>query len=97
MEFLAWVVGAIIVGGIITAAMQNQQGNELANKFAALGTLTGRTEAEITAAVGMSPTAISALDGNRRLVQWQTTNYHIALSFDGDVCEGVTHEALVNT
>ena len=94
MELWMWIVGAIIVGGAINAAMQAESGNGLAQKFVALGTLKGKTEQEIIAAVG-EPTARSAIGPEQRLLQWQKTNYHIALKFTGDVCDGVTHEVLV--
>ncbi len=96
MDFLPWLVGAIIVGGLITAAINAEQGNSLASKFAALGTLTGRTQEEIIAAVGEAPTSVSVIGENQMLVQWQKQGYHIALAFTGDICDGVTHETLVN-
>ncbi len=96
MDVWLWVVGAIVVGGLITAATRNVQGNALATKFAELGTLTGKTQQEIIAAVGEHPTSVSALGENQTLVQWQKENYHIALAFTGDICDGITHESLIN-
>jgi hypothetical protein len=67
-------------------------GKGLQGKFVKLGTLKGRTQSEIVASVG-KPNSISAAAGGKRLVQWITPGYHIALLFDADgVCEGVTHE-----
>lgn len=97
MDLWVWIVGAIVVGGIITAAMNNAEGNDLATKFAALGTLTGRTREEIIAAVGEQPTSVSSIGENQTLVQWQKTGYHIALAFTGDICDGVTHETLIQS
>jgi hypothetical protein len=93
LSFLPWLIGAIIIGGAITAAMNAAKGGEMARKFAALGTLAGKHKEEIIDAVG-PPTSISAVGDGLTLLQWQTEGYHIALRFNGDVCEGVTHEFL---
>ena len=69
-------------------------GRSLAKKFAAFGKFPGKSKTEIIAAVG-SPNAISALAGGKSLLQWQATGYHVALRFNGDVCEGIVHEHLV--
>ena len=29
------------------------------------------------------------------LLQWMATGYHIVLKFNGDICQGVQHEASV--
>ena len=94
MGFLPWLMLAILVGGVISAAMQGVAGNDLAQQFAALGTLAGKTKQEIIAAVG-APTAISSIGPDTTLLQWQKANYHVALKFKGEICEGVTHESLV--
>lgn len=94
MELWMLLVLAVIVGGAINAAIQAESGNALAQKFAELGTLRGRTKAEIIAAVG-EPTAISMVGDDKTLLQWQQANYHVALRFTGETCDGVTHEALV--
>ncbi|WP_386066300.1 hypothetical protein ACFJIW_17405 [Tahibacter sp. UC22_41] len=89
--FLPWLVGAIVVGGAISAALAGMQGESLAQKFAALGTLTGRSRQEIIDAVG-PPNSVSAVGAGQTLLQWQVQGYHIALLFTGDRCDGVTHE-----
>src|SRR5450759_2873296 len=53
-------------------------GKGLQGKFVKLGTLKGRTQSEIVASVG-KPNSISAAAGGKRLVQWITPGYHIAL------------------
>ena len=61
-------------------------GKELRRKFEALGELTGKTKQEIVAAVG-SPSAISGTADGKTLCQWMKTGFHIALIFNGEVCE----------
>lgn len=92
--FLPWFIGATIVGGIITAAINAAKGSELQRKFSSFGVLAGKTKQEIIDAVG-PPSAISSVGENMTLLQWQEQTYHIALRFNGDICEGVTHEAVV--
>ena len=94
MELWMWLVAAVLVGGVINAAMQAESGNGLAQKFVALGNMMGKTEEEIIAAVG-EPTARSVIGPGLILLQWQKANYHIALKFKDGLCEGVTHESLV--
>lgn len=96
MEFVWIMIGTFVVGGIIFAFQQQAvtaPGRDMAQRFAALGTLSGRTEAEIVAAVGQ-PSSRSAMPEGKTLLQWQPTGYHIALLFKDGVCEGVTHEYL---
>ncbi len=90
LPVLVLVAGALARGG----AAVGLQGTK--NKFAALGTIAGRSKDEIVAAVG-PPTSVSQLAGGKSLLQWQHISqaggYHIALRFGPDgVCEGVTHE-----
>ncbi len=97
MGFLPWLIGAIVVGGIISAVMQQANvtapGRELHQKFESLGDMTGKTKDEIIAVVG-PPTSVSELPDGKTLLQWQTTGCHMALRFDGDVFDGITHEHL---
>lgn len=66
-------------------------GRRLSQRFGSLGTLAGRREGEIVAAVG-PPVSRSAMV-NGYLLQWQATGFHIALMFGLDgVCLGVTHQ-----
>lgn len=94
--FLLVTLAVLAVGGV--AAMFNLHG--LKSKFANLGTLSGRTKAEIIAAVGQ-PSSVSSTGDGKTLLQWQHVSeaggYHIALLFDAhDICEGVTHESSSN-
>jgi hypothetical protein len=71
----------------------------MARRFSAMGTLAGRTRAEIEAVVG-PPQSFSSLGPGQQLLQWQHIDagggYHIALVFDDHgVCGGVTHESAV--
>lgn len=90
------LIGIVVIASVLFALQKHattQPGRALAKKFANLGTLAGKTKHEIVQAVGQ-PTSVSALPGEQTLLQWQATGYHIALSFTGDVCNGVTHEYL---
>jgi hypothetical protein len=89
--FFPWFIGAIVIGGAISAALAGMKSHSLAMKFGALGTLTGRSKQEIIDAVGL-PNSVSAVGVGQTLLQWQVDGYHIALLFTGDVCDGVTHE-----
>ena len=71
----------------------------LAHRFSAMGTLAGRTRAEIESVVG-PPQSWSGVGPGQQLLQWQhidaESGYHIALVFDDNgVCGGVTHESSV--
>lgn len=63
----------------------------LPQRFASIGDLRGRSLHEIVAAVG-EPVSRSAVADGKVVYQWMGDWYHIALLFEGDVCEGVTHE-----
>ncbi len=95
LGFLPWLVGAIVVGGAISAAFQQSNvtapGLELHQKFVSLGNMTGMTKDQIIAVVGQ-PSSISALPEGRTLLQWQATGCHMALQFNGDLFEAITHE-----
>jgi hypothetical protein len=63
----------------------------LSQRFYSLGDMRGKTERQIYSAVG-PPQSISHL-GDSKLLQWQRTGYHIAISFGHDgLCRGITHE-----
>ncbi|MFE6072107.1 hypothetical protein [Streptomyces sp. NPDC056525] len=66
-------------------------GRALAQGFAGLGNLVGRSKDEIVAVVGPY-SSFSVAGPCQVLLQWQSDVYHIALSFEGDVCVGITHE-----
>jgi hypothetical protein len=91
------VIVLIIVG--LCAVMYyfmvgEEPGNTLQKKFISLGVLSGKTRTQITSVVG-EPNSISGLGDGRSILQWMQTNYHIALIFNGDICEGVNHECKV--
>ena len=73
-----------------------QPGHDLHLRFRELGTLKGKTKAEIIEAVGQ-PSSISVTGEGRLLLQWQATGCHMVLLFEGDVCLGITHEYLANS
>lgn len=93
MTFVLILLGGVLVSALIQAAVK-APGNELARKFAAAGTLAGKTKTEIIELVG-PPNGFTGLADGKTLCQWMATGYHIALRFNGEVCEGVTHETKV--
>ena len=50
------------------------------------------SKSEIVRFVGAAPNAVSGLAEGKSLLQWLSDGYHIALIFDGEICEGVSHE-----
>ena len=90
MEFIWVFIGGIVLYAIISA-MTTAPGRSRQNKFVNMGTLTGKSKNEIISIVG-SPNSISALPDGKVVLQWMATGYHIALIFNDDICEGVSHE-----
>lgn len=96
MEGILWFIGIFVVGGIFFALQQQAvtaPGRELHQKFVELGNLQGKIKDEIIAKVG-PPTSISGLPEGKTLLQWQATGCHMALRFNGESCEGITHQYL---
>lgn len=95
MSLWAWIVGAVVVGGAINAALQQANvtapGRKLHKKFEDLGDMTGKTKQEIVDVVG-PPSSVSELAGGKTLLQWQATGCHMAIRFAGDVFDGITHD-----
>jgi hypothetical protein len=64
----------------------------LHQKFISLGNFAGKTEEQIVKIVGL-PSSRSAMPMKKKILQWQSTGYHIALLFDAKgICEGISHE-----
>jgi hypothetical protein len=84
------LLGGTLFSGAANSAVR-ASGRELQRRFIALGVMTGKTKAEIVAAVG-PPSSISQLPDGKMLLQWIASGYHIALRFDGEKFDGVTHE-----
>ena len=84
------VVAAAIA--VVVPWMFRAPGRALRKRFVALGSLKGRTRREIEKAVG-PPAQETPIPGDRTLLQWRSTGYHIALVFEKNGrCVGVTHE-----
>ena len=83
------VLGVLLF--VVMRALTMAPGRRLQARFIAMGQLAGRTKAEIVATVG-EPDAQTAMAGGKCLCQWLASGYHIALIFNGDICEGVSHE-----
>lgn len=94
-EALKWLIPAIILSALffgLQSAAVTSKGRSLAKSFGGLGDMTGMSKDKIIGTVG-SPTSVSELPGGKTLLQWQETGYHIAIRFDGDTFDGITHEA----
>lgn len=87
----------VFVGGGVLYALQSHAvtspGRALHQRFVDLGNVMGKSKDEIIAQVGL-PTCISSLPDGKTLLQWQVTGCHMALLFNGESCEGITHEYL---
>jgi hypothetical protein len=86
VPLLGGLVLFFVIGMLVKAP-----GRSLQSKFVSLGNLKWRSKAEIVAVVG-PPNSISGAANGRTLCQWMATGYHIALLFDGETCEGITHQ-----
>ena len=92
-EVIVGLVGTTIAGFIlysITTLFVLNPGVKLRNKFISLGDMRGKHKNEIYRVVG-TPNSISAHDDGE-LLQWLATGYHIALIFQNDICQGISHE-----
>jgi hypothetical protein len=96
MESLGCLV-VIIVAVAVLAGLRQQDvtapGRALHQKFMELGTLQGKRKDEIIAKVG-PPCSFAAVGGGKTLLQWEATGFNIGLLFNGESCEGVTHQYL---
>jgi len=90
-KFMLVILGISTLIGIIQVISSSVAGPSLQNKFVRMGTLAGKTKAQIISVAGQ-PNSISVLPGGKTLLQWMATGYHIALTFNGEICEGVSHE-----
>jgi hypothetical protein len=91
MEFVIFLVLVSVVISVVSAVAKGVSSASLQNKFVGLGTLAGRSKQEIITIVGQ-PNSVSALPEGKSILQWMATGYHIALVFNGEICEGVSHE-----
>ncbi|MFI6542965.1 hypothetical protein ACIBO9_06930 [Streptomyces prunicolor] len=92
-------IGVLFEGGLFAGIMSEDSGllpggRKLAQGFASLGNLAGRSKDAITSVVGPH-SSFSVAGPNQVLLQWQSDVYHVALLFEGDVCVGITHEFAV--
>ncbi|MFD5618926.1 hypothetical protein [Streptomyces yangpuensis] len=89
-------IGILFEEGLFAGIMSEDSGllpngRKLAQGFADLGNLAGRSKDEIAAVVGPH-SSFSVTGPNQVLLQWQSDVYHVALLFEGDICVGITHE-----
>ena len=91
MEGMQVVILAAVAAPILWAIASALALAGYKKKFADLGVIAGKTKGEIYLAVG-PPNSVSQIGGGKEVLQWQTTGYHIALTFTDGICDGVTHE-----
>ena len=98
MKFITdyWLIIFIVMSILSSGWFVTLGGKQLHQKFAALGDLKGKTKQEIIAAVG-NPSAISGTADGKTVCQWMKTGFHIALIFNGEICEGISHMADVSS
>jgi len=99
MKFISdyWLIIVIVISFFGSGSwFVTLGGKQLHQKFAAMGDLKGKTKQEIIAAVG-NPSAISGTADGKTVCQWMKTGFHIALIFNGEVCEGISHMADVSS
>lgn len=102
--FIVAIIVAVVLGFIMipTAGMDIGQtpSQALNQKFVSLGTLTGKTLAEIEPVVGLANSTSSLIGANGEpqiLRQWIEPAYHICLLFDANgICLGVSSETRIN-
>lgn len=97
---LMWgIVGILIaIGGLCStfaSGAKEMKGIFLPRKFVSLGVLVGKSKEEIISVAGQ-PNHVSTQPNGKMLLQWISKGYHIALLFDGEICEAVTHESTSN-
>jgi hypothetical protein len=81
-----WGIGGIVYA--IVAAGNALPARRLRRGFGRIGDPCGRTMAEIIAVVGQPHSSSDEGEG-RRLCQWIVPDYHVALMFQGELCERV--------
>ena len=98
MEF--WYVWLLPIIGFVLWVLIAQvavriSGNTLQKQFIKLGTLKGKTLAEIQKACG-DPNSISYGEAGVKICQWMRSGYNIVLLFDeNNICLGVNSETRV--
>lgn len=98
MEF--WYVWLLPIIGFVLWVLIAQvavriSGNTLQKQFIKLGTLKGKTLAEIQKACG-DPISISYGEAGVKICQWMRSGYNIVLLFDeNNICLGVNSETRV--
>ena len=89
-ELIGALLGGLGLNALISGAVRIP-GHLLQGKFASMGNLSGKSMREIIAVAG-APSSISPLPNGKHLLQWMATGYHIAIIFNGELFEGVSHE-----
>jgi hypothetical protein len=99
MDILGYLGGSIVLTAILAGFLLQEEdvtapGRALHQKFMELGTLQGKRKDEIIAKVG-PPCSFAAVGGGKTLLQWEAAGFNIGLLFNGESCEGVTHQSLL--
>ena len=87
--FLTILLYALVASAML-AFIYTLKSLRLRKRFQHLGTLPGRSIAEVLQLVGQ-PSNRSRLPSGREILEWRRVGFHIALSFSHGVCDGVEH------
>lgn len=91
MEFAAILIGGLVLFFVLRVIACGG-GWYKSGIFQSMGTLRGRSRADIVRTAGR-PNFMDRTPQGFLLLQWIQPGYHIALLFDeNDICLGVTHE-----
>jgi hypothetical protein len=84
----------VLIGWWIISGKPAADARALQAKFHQLGTVAGKTRAEIEKVVGPAKSWVAIGDG-RFTYSWNTQKYYVTLVFKGDICEGIQNEISV--
>ena len=90
MSTLLTTVLYLLAISVMLAVIYALKSLRLRKRFQRLGTLPGRSIAEVLQYVG-KPSNHSRLPSGREILEWRRVGFHIALSFSHGVCDGVEH------
>ena len=100
MLYLGWIAAAFLAGGIVAWTLAERRfrtraSPSLRERFAAVDSFRGLSEAEILRLANAAPQSATRLPDGKTLRTWTESGYSISLLFDEkNVCLGVQDERL---
>ena len=88
MSTFATLILVVLFATVASAYACAVRSATLRRKFETLGNLPGRPLQEILRHVG-KPSHRARLGAGREILEWRRVNFHVALRFTHDVCDGV--------